>query len=122
MLRPINAQIKVLKVAVTTTASTSGALPAIGNTLRVVNDGPNTAFISVGTGSQTATVPATSNPVATCTPILAGEDASFTIANPQAAPSGGGSSGNFTAPTALNISAITAVGTATLYVSVGDGL
>ncbi len=115
---PFSAQAKTLKISVTGTASVSGALPAIGNSLRVVNDGTATAFIDVGTGSRTATVPATSSPVATCTPILAGEDTVFTVPNPQATPDGAGS---FTAPTALNISAITAGGSTTIYVSVGEG-
>lgn len=116
---PFSAQDATLKISVTNSASTSGPLPGIGNVLRVVNDGPNTAFISVGTGTQTATVPATSSPVATCTPILAGEDAVFSIANPQATNAGN----SYTAPTALNISAICAgSGTATLYVAVGEGV
>lgn len=118
MSLPFSAQAITLKISVTATASSSGALPAIGNVIRVVNDGTATAFISVGTGSQTATVPATSSPVATCTPILPGEDTVFSIQKPEATASG---TGTFTAPTALNISAITAGGTTTLYVSVGEG-
>lgn len=115
---PFPAQAKTLKIAVTATASTSGALPAIGNSIRVVNDGTATAFIDVGTGTRVATVPPTSTPVATCTPILPGEDVTFTIVKPEATASG---VGDFTAPTALNISAITAGGSTTLYVSVGEG-
>jgi hypothetical protein len=115
---PFPTQAKTLKIAVTSTASVSGALPAIGNSLRVVNEGTATAFIDVGTGSRVATVPATSSPVATCTPILAGQDVVFTIVKPEAVADGLGS---FTAPTVLNISAITAGGTTTLYVSVGEG-
>lgn len=104
---PFSAQSKTLKVSVTTSASTSGALPGVaGNSLRVVNEGPNTAFISIGTTSQTATVPATSSPVATCTPVLPGSDVVFTVP----------------ADAVQNISAITATGTATLYVSVGEGI
>lgn len=103
---PFSAQSKTLKISVTNTASTSGALPGAGNTLRVVNEGSNTAFISVGTGAQAATVPDVSTPVATCTPILSGEDAVFSIP----------------ASSTLNISAITATSTATLYVSVGEGV
>lgn len=119
MLRPISAIDVTLEIAVTGTASTSGALPGIGNTLRVVNDGTATAFISVGAGAQTATVPATSSPVATCTPILPGEDTVFSIPSPQMTQ---GADGLFAIPTALNISAITAGGTTTLYVTVGEGI
>lgn len=104
-----------LQIAVTTGASTSIALPATGNSLRVVNDGSNTAFFSVGTGSQTATVPATSNPVNNCTVIMAGEDVMFTIPRDEFKPSGG-------VHVTYNISAITSTGTATLYVSVGEGV
>lgn len=63
-----------LPVAVTTTASTSTALPGKGNTLRIVNEGPNIAFISIGTGTQTATVPNTT-PTQTSVPVWVGDNA-----------------------------------------------
>lgn len=118
MLSPFAAQAKTLPISVTSTASTSAALPAIGNTIRIVNEGPNVAFVSIGTGTQTATLP-NASPTATSTPVLAGSDISLTIPNPQAAAAGGGA---FTAPTPLNISAICrASGTATLDVQVNEG-
>ena len=105
MLRPISAQCLTLPVSVTATASASTALPAKGNTLRVVNEGPNVAFISVGSGAQTATLPNATTTV-TSTPVLAGSDVTFSI--PAAA--------------VLNISAICrASGTATLDCEVGEG-
>lgn len=117
-LFPANA--KVLKISVSSSASTSTALPAIGNTICVWSDSgsTNTAFFSVGTGSQTATVPDGTTPVATCTPIMPGMCATFSIPNPQATPAGSA----FTAPTPLNISAITAANTATIYVAVAEGM
>lgn len=106
LFNPFSAQSKTLDISVTSTASTSGALPGQGNTLRIVNEGPNVAFISVGTGTQTATLPATSSPVATCTPVMPG-DTSLGIASDQV----------------YNISAITRSGqTARLSVSVGEGV
>lgn len=103
---PISAQVVNLAIACTSTASTSQSLPGIGNIIRVVNEGPDHAYISVGVGSQTATVPATSSPTVTCTPILAGSDVSFSIPNAQ-----------------LSVSAVCrAAKTSTLIVSVGEGV
>lgn len=105
-LIPFSAQSKTLPIAVTSTASTSTALPGQGNTLRVVNEGPNVAFISVGSGAQTAVLP-NATPTATSTPVLPGEDCSFTIPG----------------DAVYNISAICrAAGTATLDVQVGEGV
>ena len=102
-----------LPVSVTASASTSTALPAVGDVIRIVNEGPNVAFVSIGTGSQTATLP-NATPTATSTPVLPGSDIVLKVPNP-------GSSG--TAPTPLNISAICrASGTATLDVQVGEGV
>lgn len=106
MLRPFSAQSKTLPITVTATASTSTALPGQGNVLRVFNEGPNHAFISVGSGAQTATLP-NSTPTATSTVIGAGEDAVFSIPN----------------DATYNISAICrASQTALLDVSVGEGV
>lgn len=105
MLRPFPANAKTLPISATASASTSAALPAAGNTLRVVNEGPNDAFISVGSGTQIATLP-NATPTATSTPVLAGSDVCFTIP----------------ADAVLNISAICrASATAVLDVAVGDG-
>lgn len=104
---PFSATSKTLPVAVTTTASASTALPGIGNSIRIVNEGPNHAFVSIGSTSQTATLP-NATPTATSTPVLAGEDLILSIPNDNT--------------TALNISAITRTGTATLDVQVGEGI
>lgn len=102
---PFGAQCLTLPISVTSTASTSAALPATGNTLRVVNEGPNVAFISVGTGAQTATLP-NATVTATSTPVYPG-DTSLGI--PMLA--------------GQQISAVTRVGaTATLSVQVGEGI
>ena len=103
---PFSAQAKTLPISVTASASASTALPALGNTIRIVSEGPNVAFVSVGAGAQVATLP-NATPTATSTPILPFEDVSFTIPNDQI----------------YNISAICrAAGTATLDVQVGEGL
>ncbi len=120
---PVNAL--TLPISVTSTASTSVALPAIGNVIRIVNEGPSVAFVSVGTGAQTATLP-NATPTSTSTPILAGEDAVFSMPVPRATANTGATPAtnmSYTAPTPLNISAICrAAGTATLDVSVGEGV
>jgi len=94
-------------ISATSTASTTAALPE-GDTIRLVNEGPNNVYVSVGLGSQTATVPgSTAN--TTCVPILAGSDCVFSL--PKASLQG-----------VPNISAICrAASTATLLVHVGSG-
>ena len=105
-VQPFSAQCKTLAIVVTSTASTSTALPSRGSVIRCVNEGPDNCYISIGTASQTATVPPTSSPVATCTVVLAGEDAVFGIPS----------------DAIQNISVISrATKTATLIVSVGEG-
>ena len=104
--QPFSAQSSTLDVSVTSTASTSTALPAAGNSIRIVNEGPNIAFASIGTDTQTATLPATSSPVATCTPIPVGD---ITLTIPASA--------------ILNFSAICrASQTARLSIQVGEGI
>jgi hypothetical protein len=103
ILFPANAP--SMLVSASTTASTSVPLPSQGNSLRIVNEGPNNAYISVGSGIQTAAVPSvTAN--ASSVPILAGTDIVLSIA-----------------PLfQINqISAITLVGTASLQVSIAPG-
>ena len=113
MMGPFIAQALTLPISVTSSASTSTALPAVGNVVRIVNEGPNVAFVSIGTGTQTATLP-NASPTATSTPVLGGSDVTLSIPTVYA------STGT---PTALNISAICrASGTATLSVQVGEGI
>lgn len=74
---------KTLPISVTETASASTALPSKGNTLRVVNEGPNVAFISIGSSAQTATLP-NATPTFTSIPVIVGEttfsiDSSITL-------------------------------------------
>ena len=113
----LSAQCKTLPIAVTSTASTSKALPNIGNTVRIVNSGTVACYVSIGTGSQTATIP-NATPTATSTPVLGGSDVVFQIPSPQPTK---GSDGTFAIPTPLNISAITDSASITIYVQVGDG-
>lgn len=103
---PFTAQTKTLGISATSTSSTSIALPGSGNTVRLVNEGPNICFISIGTGAQTATLPHASVPVATATPVPVG-DISLSIPS----------------VTGLEIAAVCrATQTAVLSVQVGEGL
>lgn len=102
---PFSGQAKCFNIAVTTTASGSVALPGVGDSIRLVNEGPNVCYVAIGSGAQTATLPS-STAATTCTPVLAGTDVTFGI--PWDA--------------TLQISAITRSGTATLNVQVGTGL
>lgn len=61
--------------AVTATASTAVALPAgDGNTVRVVNESADIAFIALGGSSVAATLPTTGTGTRTCTPVLPGKE------------------------------------------------
>ncbi len=102
---PFSATSLTLTISVTTTASTSTALPGAGNSIRICNEGPNHAFVSIGSGTQTAVIPNVT-PTANGTPVIAGEDVVFSISN----------------SVTYNISAITRTGTATLDVQVGEGV
>ena len=102
---PFSAQAKTLPISVTSSASTSTALPGQGNSVRIVNEGPNVAFVSIGLGTQTATLP-NASPTATSTPVAVGD---CVLGIPQDA--------------VYNISAICRAGqTATLSVQVGEGV
>lgn len=103
---PFSATSLTKPITVTSTASSSTALPGLGNSVRIVNEGPNVAFVSIGSGSQTATLP-NATPTATSTPVLSGSDVILSIPN----------------DATYNISAICrASGTATLDVQVGEGM
>lgn len=102
---PLNADAPCIQVAATTAASAAVNLPSTGNTVRILNEGPNTAYVAISSTAALATVPG-ANAARTCTPVGAGEDVSFTIP----------------ATTQMSISAITATGTATLDVQVGEGV
>lgn len=107
-MQPFNIRTDTFKIDVTTTSSTSKAIKS-GRTIRIVNYGYSTAFVSIGNnGTQTATIPAT-NAVSTCTPILAGQDTTFSL------------DGVLDGSHGLEIAAISD-GSTTLYVSVGDGI
>lgn len=102
---PFSATSKTLPVSVTATASASTALPGQGNSIRIVNEGPNIVFVSIGAGAQTATLP-NATPTGTSTPVLNGSDVVFSIPS----------------DAVYNISAICrAAGTATIDVQVGEG-
>lgn len=103
--QPFSAQALTLPISVTATASTSVLMPNDGNSVRLVNEGPNHCFVSIGEGAQTATLP-NATPTSTSTPVMAGEDVILSIP----------------VSTTLQISAICrAAGTATLDVQVGEG-
>lgn len=102
---PFTAQSLGVRLAATTVASASAALPNSGNSIRIVNEGPNHAYVSIGTAAQVATVP-TGTAAATCCVVLAGADVTLGIAS----------------SSILNISAITPTGTASLDIYVGEGV
>ncbi len=104
---PFSAQSKTLPISVTDSSGTSSstAMPAVGSCVRLVNEGPNVCFVSIGVGAQVATLP-NSTPTATSTPVLAGEDLILGVP----------------AVSGLFIAAICrASGTALLDVQVGEG-
>lgn len=104
-VQPFPCACLTLPITVTTTASTSTALPIQGEVVRLINEGANAAFVSIGSGTQTATLPnATST--RTSTPILPGTDITLSIP----------------ADAVYNISAITRQGATTLHAQVGSGL
>lgn len=104
MLRPFSGQTKWISVDVTTSSSTAVDLPAAGDVVNVINEGPSNVYFCVSDAGDAATVP-TGTAAATCTPVLANTDKCHSIA----------SSG------VKKITAICASGTATLRVAVGDG-
>ena len=78
---PFSVDSKVLAINATDVASTSQPLPGHGDSLRILNEGPNNAYFSIGIGTQTATLPPTVVPNNTSVPIPAGEDCTFTLPN-----------------------------------------
>lgn len=78
--QPFSATALGITVAATSSALTAVALPVgadvlgSGNSIRIVNEGPNICFIAMGTSAVLATLPATGAGVTTCTPVLSGED------------------------------------------------
>lgn len=79
-----------------------------GSSVRIVNHGPDTAYLSISPKQQAATVPS-ANAARTCTTVLAGSDITLGL---------NGMSGE--GP--LQIAALTASGSATLDVFVSDGM
>lgn len=105
---PFNARSNTFKIDVTATASTTKTFE-MANTIRLVNTGYAPAYVSIGNGSQTATVP-TTTAARTCDCIPAGCDITLNLSYLS------GGSG-------LNISAVCDTGlTTTLVVSTGDGI
>lgn len=78
--QPFSATALCITVAATSSALTAVALPVgadvttAGNSIRIVNEGPNICFVALGASNVAATLPTTGVGVTTCTPILAGED------------------------------------------------
>lgn len=101
---------KTKSFPVTATVSTSKSLPSRGNNVRIVNEGPNVAFIHISSGAAVATLPHATTPVATSTPCYLGE----TILSLPF---------EMDTTTPLNMSAICrATETAELSVQVGEGV
>lgn len=101
---PFTASAPAIRVNATTTASASVNLPSRGEVIRIVNEGPNNAYVSIGPSTQTATVP-TGTAASTATVVLANSDTTFSLPDFDK----------------QQISAICATGTAALDVQVGNG-
>lgn len=101
---PFNCNALTFSISATTSASAPVNLPALGNSIRIVNEGPGNAFISVHLAGTNATLP-TGTAANSSTTILSGEDCIFSI-NPNAI---------------LTISAISR-STSILNISVGEGV
>lgn len=104
-VQPFNVTAKTLPISVTTSASSSTALPGQGTVVRIVNEGTAAAFVAIGEGAQVATLP-NATPTGTSTPILPGTDVTFSIPS----------------SSIWNISAITRTSTTTLDIQVGEGI
>jgi P pilus assembly chaperone PapD len=76
-----SAQSKVTTVNATTTASAAVQLSNSGNTLRVVNEGPNAAFICVADTAALAVATLPTNGVTTSCYVASGADVTFSIPN-----------------------------------------
>ena len=106
MITPFTVGAPTFSISVTDTASTSKPIGSNKN-LRIVNTSYNIVYLSVGIGTQTATIPS-STATKTCTPLLAQSDLTFSVDN---------------ISEDVQISAICDTGnTATILVSYGDGI
>lgn len=64
-----------ITVAATAAALSAVALPlSDGNSIRIVNEGPNIVFVALGASDVAATLPTTGAGARTCTPVLSGSD------------------------------------------------
>ncbi len=94
-----------IKLSITSTVLTGALIPGSGSSVRIVNEGPNVCYVGVGGSAVAAAVP-TTTPSQYATPVLAGEDVTFSRL-----------------PSETYISAIcTSNQTASLNVSSGEGI
>lgn len=101
-----SAQANTTAISVTAVASVPVQLPFSGSSVRIVNEGPNVAFVAIAAAATNATLPGAAPGAQTCTPVLAGSDVTMGMA-----------------PGLNWISAICrAAGTATLSISTGEGM
>lgn len=100
----ISAQVRSMRVNVTTTASASAPLPNFGSSLRVVNEGDVPAYFSVSASMAVAVLPSGSAQWG-CVAVLPGQDTVFSLPPEDI----------------MNFSAICASGTTSLVISVGSG-
>ncbi len=64
-----------ISVAATAVALSAVALPlSDGNSIRIVNEGPNIVFVALGASDVAATLPTTGVGTRTCTAVLSGTD------------------------------------------------
>lgn len=101
-----SAQATTFALTAGTVASTPVQMSFRGNSIRIVNEGPNVAFVAISPAATSATVPGALPGTTSCTPVLPGSDVTLGMCNNL----------NF-------ISAICrAAGSAVLSVTVGEGM
>ncbi len=102
-----SAQAQTTRVSLTTVSSAAVLLPFKGNSIRIVNEGPNTCYVALATTAALAVaVTPTSTPSANATAVLSGTDVTMSIDASQQ----------------LYFAGITATGTAVLDIQVGEGM
>ena len=85
MIHPFPATAPAIAISVTSTASAAAALgsaPNTGSVVRLVNEGPNRCYVHLAGTGAVATVP-DGTPIASATPVLAGEDVILSVSSAQ---------------------------------------
>lgn len=81
-VQPFNAQAPGISASLTSSASASTALPGQGSVVQFINEGPGACAVSIGAGTQTATLP-NGTPSRTSKIIQSGENVVYGIPSDQ---------------------------------------